>query len=143
MLKIGSIILSVWCALNMLPALGIVGYVAFGNIHPLLPARFSEAEINAISPNVLDTINGMAVFANGHVVALCLIALIAIWKGLNKKVVWVFWALLISMTAASLAGFAAGYVDRTHYYDPSIISALLLAAGFTCAAMGLFRFTKS
>jgi len=139
-LKIGAIILSLWSLMNMLPAIGVVVYVAvLDKIHPLLPMRFCGEEIDAIQPTVLDTINGMAVFANSHVFALCLIVLIATWQGLAKGVRWVFWALLASMSASVVAGFVASYVDQSHYYSPSIISAVLLAIGFGFTAVGLFK----
>lgn len=139
-LKIGALILSLWSLMNMLPAIGVVAYIAvLDKIHPLLPMRFPAEQIGAIDPAVLATINGMAVFANGHVFALCLIALVAIWKGLAKGVRWVFWTSLVSMSASVVAGFAASYTDQSHYYGPSIISALILAIGFGFAANGIFR----
>ncbi|MEM9495893.1 MAG: hypothetical protein AAGA09_07805 [Pseudomonadota bacterium] len=128
----------------MLPALGIVVYVSFlGRLHPLISMRFTEAEISAVSPSVLDTINGMAVFANGHVFALGLVALVAIWKGLVLRQKWIFWTLLIALNASMLIGFMATYVDRSHTYGPSIVSAMILVVGFGLAALDLFGSKKA
>ncbi|RZV35888.1 MAG: hypothetical protein EX271_12645, partial [Acidimicrobiales bacterium] len=99
MLKLGSAILSLLCVLSMVPALGVAMYLTVtDNIHPLLPMRFSGAEISAINPDIVATINGMGVFATGNEVAFYLLAIIAIWKGLYWRKIWVFWALLLSLS---------------------------------------------
>lgn len=140
MLKTGSIILSLWSVLNLLPALYMIVHITvLGNNHPLLSTRFSEDDISAISPSLLATINGMAVYANGLVIGFCGLSLIAIWKGLNKTTMWTFWALLISSIAVVLAGFVSDYVSETNYYTASIVSALILIAGFILVTAGLFR----
>ena len=139
MLKVGSVILSVWSAINMAIALGFVGTVLLGNNHPVLTQRISAEEMSSLSSTVVDTANSMAVFGNGTLVAFCLLTLFGIWNGVQRRVVWVFWALLGSMVVAMLAGFAGDYVSGTSYLIASIPSALILAAGFTCTALGLFR----
>ena len=54
MLKIGSIILSLWCILGMIPSAAIFVMITFlGGNAPPLAIQFSEAEISAISLDVL------------------------------------------------------------------------------------------
>ena len=140
MLRVGSIILSIYCAVNIIPALFIIVSITFlGKNHPLLEMRISQDEITTLSPEVLALINSMAIFANGGVIALCLLSLIAIWVGLKRRIKWVFWALLTAMSFYVLAGLVADIVSQSHYYTARIASVLIPALGFALVAIGLFK----
>ena len=138
MLKTGSIILSLWSILSMLPALGIVvNTVVSGNTTPIFSGH--TVELATLSPQLLATMNSVPVFANGTYAAFCTLLLAVIWFGLNRGAGWVFWTLLASMSIALVSGFAADHVGQAAYPEVSYLSALFIAAGFTCSAIGLFR----
>ena len=140
MLKLGSIILGLWNVLYAIAALAfLVIMMVQGKNTPVLTIRFSEQEIAAMSPALLDTINSISIYANGLTVALCTLALLVIWKGLSRRNHWAFWALVLSMSAAFLAGLAGDYVSGANYYDASIVSAVILASGFAATAIGIFK----
>ena len=139
MLKTGSVILSIWSGLNLVPSLGILTLVVFLDKNaPALSVLLTEDEISMLSADVLATANSIAAFANGLNVAFCILFLIAVWKGLMLKIEWVFWALLVSSAFALVAGIAGDYVVGTQFPEVNIISGMILAVGFACAAKELF-----
>ena len=140
MLKAGSTILSIWCGLNIIPSIGILASILFLNGNtPALTALLSASEVSALDSDILATANSIAVFANGLNVALCLLFLIAIWKGLFLKMKWVFWALVSASIFALIAGAGADYVVGTQFPEINVISGLILAVGFLCAARDIFQ----
>ena len=140
MLKSGCIILSIWSALNIIPSIGIVvGILFLGKNTPALTALLSDAEVNALGIAVLDTANSIAVFANGLNIGLCLLMLIAIWKGLFQKMTWAFWALVSASGFALLAGIGADVVVGTQFPEINAISGLILLTGFLLSAKEVFR----
>lgn len=143
MLKTGTTILSIWAGLNLLPSFGILILILFqGKNAPALSVLLSEEEISGLSSDLLATVNSIAAFANGLNVAFCLLFLFAIWRGLNRKIEWVFWALLLSTVFALLAGIAGDYIVGTKFPEVNVISGLILAVGFICSAIGIFEFGK-
>ena len=143
MLKLGAVILSIWGGLNLLPSSGILVLILFQNKNaPALSVLLSEEEISGLSSDLLATVNSIAAFANGLNVAFCLLFLFAIWRGLNRKIEWVFWALLLSTVFALLAGIAGDYIVGTKFPEVNVISGLILAVGFICSAIGIFEFGK-
>ena len=144
MLKLGAVILSIWGGLNLLPSFGILVLILFQNKNaPALSVLLSEEEITALSADAIAAVNSIAAFANGLNVVFCLLFLIAIWKGLNRKVEWVFWALLISSFFALMAGIAGDYVVGTQFPEVNVLSGLILVVGFICSAVGIFKSGKN
>ncbi|WP_411029481.1 hypothetical protein [Spongiimicrobium sp. 3-5] len=139
-LKIGSIILSVWSSLNFFPSLYVALSILFLDKHPPgLYAVLKEENINAMSAPMLATVDSIGLFANLSVAAFNLLMLVAIWKGLNKRIIWVYWALLASSTLAILAGVAADYAVGYAFPEVNIISAAILIIGFVFSGIGLFK----
>ncbi|WP_299531667.1 hypothetical protein [Ulvibacterium sp.] len=139
-LKIGSIVLSVWSGLNLFPSLYVVvGILFLGEHPPGLYAILSAEDIQSMSPDMLATVDSIGLFANLSVVALNALMLIAIWKGLINRVLWVFWALLVAFIFALLAGIAADYAVNFAFPEVNLVSALILALGFIFSGIGLFK----
>lgn len=139
MLKTGVVILSVWSSLNLLPSIYvIIGVLFLGHHPPGLYAILTEDAVNALSPEVLATVDSIGLFANLSVAAFNVVALVAIWKGLNQRVRWVFWALVPSFSLALLAGVAADYAVGFTFPEVNLISALILAVGLGFSGIGLF-----
>jgi hypothetical protein len=138
-LKLGSLLLSLWSVLNLLPSAWILVLILLREQNaPALSVLLTEAQIRGLGHEYLATANSMAVFANGLNVAFCLLFTIGIWKGLAGRVRWVFWALLASAFVALLAGVGGDYVVGTRFPQVNVVSGLLLGAGFACCARGIF-----
>lgn len=140
LLKIGCLVLSLWSALNLLASLLVVliPVVFFGEIAPALIDSLSDSEVLNLNDSVVRNANGIAVFANGVNIAFCSIMLIAIWHGLYRRVKWVFWALLLSLSLISFAGFAADYVAGFPHPEVNAISGAILAVGLVCSSIAIF-----
>ena len=140
MLKLGSGILSIWLILNFIPSSVIVVDTLFRGGHtPALYAVLTEEEVSSLSAEVLTTIDSIAVFANGTNIAFSILALPAVWMGLNRRQAWAFWVLLAGFAAALIGGTAADYVVGWKFPWVNVLSGGILACGFGCAAVGLFR----
>jgi|GEM_PF-1593773 len=141
LLRTGCVVLSVWSVLNILASLivVIIPVVFGGETAPALLDSLSANEIQGLSDGIERNANGIAVFANGLNIAFCTLALFAIWQGLHKKMKWVFWALLVSLSLNVLAGTLADYVVGLLHPEVNIISAAILAVGLGCSAQSIFR----
>ena len=138
MLKIGCAILSIWTVLNLIPSGMIIVDTIFSGGHtPGLYLLLTEDEVSSLEPDVVATMDSIAVFANGLNIAFCLLALFTIWHGLRRRQRWAFWGLLAGFTFAVLAGVGADYEVGWAAPMVNVISAAILMVGFTCAAMGL------
>lgn len=73
MLKLGSVLLSLWGVFNLAPSLGILFLILFlGRYATALSVLLTEAQVSALGDDVRATANSIAVFANGLNVAFCL-----------------------------------------------------------------------
>jgi hypothetical protein len=139
MLRLGSIVISAWAVLNLIPSLAILANTIFfdGN-SPAIYQILDDEQVQTLSKEIRTSINSVAVYANGLNVALCLLALVVVWLGLNRRVRWAFWGLLVAFATALLAGTAGDYVLGTVHPEINIISGIILAFGFVFSARGLF-----
>ena len=139
MLKIGCAILSIWTVLNLIPSGVILIDTIWGDGHtPGIYLLLTEEEVAGLEPDVVATMDSMAVFANDLNIAFCLVSLVTIWFGLIRRQKWAFWGLLAGFTFAVLAGVGADYEVGLAAPMVNVISAGILAAGLVCAAIGLF-----
>lgn len=140
MLQLGSLVLSFWTVLNLIPSLAIlVNTLLLGGNSPAIYQVLDHEEVELLSTKVRASINSVAIYANGLNVAFCLLALFVIWFGLYRRIRWAFWALLAGFTSALFAGTAGDHVLGLVHPEINILSAILLAVGFLLVAMGLFR----
>lgn len=140
MLKTGCLILSAWIVLNLIPStMIVVGTLFFGGHTPALYLILTEEEVGALSPEVLATMDSIAVFANGLNLAFCLVSIFTIWWGLHRRQVWAFWGLLVGFALVLLAGVGADYEVGTAAPMVNVISGSILALGFAISAVGMFR----
>ena len=144
MLKLGSMLLSLWSVLNLLPSTWILVSILFrGGNAPGLTGVLTEPQVRALGREALAAGNSIAVFANGLNVAFCLLFTVVVWQGLVRQSAWAFWALCASALVALLAGVGADYVVGTRFPEVNVVSGLLLAAGFSCCAPTIFRRVES
>ena len=139
MLKIGAIILSTWSALNALPSLAILFHVLCRNGNaPGFTTSLTDAQVAGLPLEVLAAANSVAVYANGLNVALSVLFVASIWKGLVRGVKWVFWAVCAAAALTVLAGIGGDYMVGTRHPGINLISLALVAVGIGCSARGLF-----
>ena len=130
MLKLGSILLSLWSVFNLLPSTWILVSILFrGGNAPGLTGVLTEAQVRALGAEALAAANSIAVFANGLNAAFCLLFAVVVWQGLVRRSAWAFWALSASALVALLAGVGADHVVGTRFPEVNVVSGLLLAAG--------------
>ena len=140
MLRPGCILLTAWTALNLIPSAVILIHTILGGGHTLaLYALLTEEDVGALSPEVLATVDSIAVFANGTNLAFCAVSLFVIWRGLYRRKVWAFPALSAGFTLALLAGVGGDYEVGFAAPMVNVISAAMLALGLSLSAAGMFR----
>lgn len=140
MLKVGCCVLTLWAGLNLLASGKIIVDTVLKRGHtPAIYLILSESEVNALHPDVLATIDSIAVFANGLNIAFCTVALFLIWRGLVRRRRWSFLALLCGILAAWTAGVAADFIVGNVAIWVSVVSFLFIAIGFFAVAIGWSR----
>ena len=141
LLKTGCLMLSIWSLLNLLASLFVVviPVVFGGEIAPALLDSLSDIEIHSLNEGIKRNANSIAVFANVMNIAFCTLTLFAIWQGLYRGVRWVFWALLVSLTLAVIAGSVADYVAGLLHPEVNLISGGIITVGLACSALAIFK----
>ena len=140
MLKTGCVVLSFWGVGNLLPSAWILASILLGRMNaPGLYMLLTVDQARGLAPDVLASANSIGVYANGLNVAYGLLFTIAVWKGVARRVEWVFWALVASAIFALIAGVGADYVVGWQIPMMNTVSALLLAVGFGCCAPSFLR----
>jgi len=141
MLRAGCVLLSVWCAINLLIGFVIViAIVVFNTNAPALPVLFNEMEAHQIDARALATINAIAVFFNAIQAAFCGMCLVVVWVGLWQRARWAYWSLLGTTIYIQAAGLASDYLFfGNRNIVPIAIGAILLLIGFGCSGFAIFR----
>lgn len=140
MIKAGSVVLTVWCVLNLLVGAGVVLYiVALGNDAPVLEMSVTEGEIQALNPEVLAATNSIAIFLNACIASVCLLSLFVIWGGLIKRQKWAFWSLLSSMGVLLVGGYLSDSVLGNPNLLAMNLGTLVLLLGFGLSGYAIFR----
>lgn len=140
MLKLGSLVLGLWSALNLVPSAWIlVSVLVFGENVPGLTSVLTESQIQSLGDEELAAANSIGVYANGLSVAYCLLFAVAVWRGLLRRTKWVFWALMASAVVTLLGGVGADYVVGIRLPELNVISGMILATGFACCGSAIFR----
>ncbi|MEO1084143.1 MAG: hypothetical protein AAFY88_07865 [Acidobacteriota bacterium] len=138
MLRIGCWILTLWTVMNGIASLSLLVRILYFDGHtPALYLLLSEADVGGLAPEVLATVDSIAVFANATNVAFCVLVLCMIWRGLRRRIRWSFTALVAGFSIAVLGGVAADAV--VHFAAPwvNLTSTALLGAGLGLSWLGL------
>ena len=137
MLKTGAWVLSIWCAINGLLALIILGYViVLRQDSPILQvAGFSPAEIAALSARTLGALNAFTLLYNSCSLAVSILA----WPLIRRELVAgdrrAFWRLVIVIGwIEGMAFWASAYVGHGRWQVNVLQTALYLAGTGLCAS---------
>jgi hypothetical protein len=110
MLRKGGVILSVWCWLNVLPAVASLFFIAQGRHAPALRMRFAADEIPPLDSRVLSVVDGLGTLLNTLIAIYCItcffLVRMFIVKG-HRGALWVF-----ALGAAAIQ--TASYVVSGH-----------------------------
>lgn len=138
LLKMGQVLLSLWAVLNLVASMVIiVGVVGFEQNAPAVHQLFDEQEVLEMDPRIRDSLNSVAVFANGLNAAFSLLALVVIWIALQQRKQWALFALAASFVIAWLAGTLGDYVVGNQHPEISVVSGLIVVVGILLAACSI------
>ena len=140
MLRTGAVLLSLWTVGNLLLALGILfSLLALGKNAPALLILYGTIAPVEIDPRALATINALAVVFNAGAASLCGLSLTVIWAALVRRISWAFWAVTGALSFIQAAGFASDAFLGNRNLTANLASSFLLLAGFSFAAVGIFK----
>lgn len=140
MLRVGTLILTMWTGFNLVLALCILfAILVLGKNAPALLILYGDTHATGMDPRALSTINALAVIFNACAAALCGLALAVIWFALLHKARWAFWSVAASLAFVQAAGFASDSYLGDKDLLANIASSLLLLFGLVLVAFGLLR----
>ena len=140
MLKKGAMILSVWCLLNILPGVGSLLFISFGNHAPGLRMQFTVEEIPTLDVRTLATADGLATLLNTLIAVYCASAFFIIRRCLVKGERWSFFVLALGTLSIQIAGYVSdGFFFMGKNTLVLNISSLLLLVGFGLSAAEMFK----
>jgi hypothetical protein len=138
-LKAGAVLLSIWSGLNLLVAVAVTAMTVTGQPPPALSLLFADTEIRGLDKNILAVVNAQAALANPSVVALCIVVLAIIWKGLIARAWWTFWILAAALVPLQVFGFVSDAFLGHHNLVANVASTLVLTAGLSLSGHALRR----
>jgi len=140
MLKKGSIVLSIWCAINFVLALVILGYViVLKKDTPILQvAAFSEAEIANLSAKTIAALNCFTILYN----SCSLMISVLMWRLIRKNLVagekWAFWTLAGVIGFIELMAFLASSYIGNGRWQVNLVQSILYITGISLSGYSLF-----
>lgn len=140
MLKIGSIILSIWSGVNfLLASLILTSILVFKNDAPILVMVFESSEIAGMDARVISSINALAILYNSFAVALSMLALFVIWSSLIRGQKLAFWLLLITIAFIEILAFIASAPIGNVRWQVNVILSALYVMGIGLAGYSIFK----
>lgn len=132
-LRIGAGLLLAWSGLNLLVAAAVTLLTLAGRDAPVLAMVLDDAGIAALDPRVLGVVNAQAVFANPCVVALCLLVMVLVVRGVRAGIRWAHTALVVALVPLQAFGFASDAFLQHRNLAANVVSSVVLVAGLVLA----------
>jgi hypothetical protein len=145
MLKKGSVVLSIWCIINFLLALIILGYViVLKKDSPILQvASFSQTEIASLSAKTIAALNCFTILYNSCSLVISVLTWPLIQKNLIAGQKSAFWMLVFVIGFVEvMAFFASSYIGNGRWQVNVVQSALYLV-GIGLSGWSLFKGDKA
>ncbi len=140
MLKVGSIILTVWSSINfLLAAMILISIIFFKNNAPIMFIVFEESEIAELDVKVVSSIKSLAILFNSCAASLSLLTILVIWTSLINGQRWAFWALLITIGLVQIMGFIADSAIANKTLGASMGLTVIYLVGIAMAGYGLVK----
>jgi hypothetical protein len=140
MLKKGSFVLTIWCAINFFLALLILCYVlVLKKDSPILQvASFSAAEIASLSAKTVAAFNSFTILYNSCALAVSVLAWPLIRKSLAAGQVSAFWRLLFAIGFIEVMAFLASSYIGNGRWQVNVLQSILYVAGIGLSGYSLF-----
>ena len=141
MLKQGSNVLSVWCAINFILAFVILCYViVLKRDSPILQvASFSEAEIAGLGGKTIATLNCFTILYN----SCSLIVSVLTWPLIRKDLVAgeksAFWTLVFVIGFVEVMAFLASSYIGHGRWQVNVLQSILYLAGISLSGFSIFK----
>jgi len=144
MLRRGSIVLSIWCAINFILALIILFYViVFKQNSPILQvASFSEVEITSFSAKTIAALNCFTILYNSCSLVVSVLTWPLIRKNLIASQKSAFWMLVFVIGFVEMmAFFASSYIGHGRW-QVNVVQSVLYVVGVGLSGYSLFKRDK-
>jgi hypothetical protein len=141
MLRKGSIVLSIWCVINFILALVILGYVTVlkQNSPILQVASFSEAEIASLSAKTMAALNCFTILYNSCSLVISVLTWPLIRKNLIAGEKSAFWRLVVVIGFIEvMAFFASAYIGHGRW-QVNVVQSALYVVGIGLSGYSLFK----
>jgi hypothetical protein len=141
MLRRGSIVLSIWCAINFILAFVILCYViVLKEDSPILQvASFSETEIASLSAKTIASLNTLTILYNSCSVVVSVLVWTIIRKNLVAGQKWAFWVLLFVIGFVEVMAFIASAPIGNARWQVNVVQSVLYVVGIGLAGFALFK----
>jgi len=141
MLKKGSIVLSIWCAINFVLALVILGYViVLKKDTPILQvAAFSEAEIANLSAKTIAALNCFTILYNSCSLVISVLTWPLIRKNLVAGEKSAFWMLVFAIGFVEMMAFLASSYIGHGRWQVNVLQSILYIVGIGLSGYSLFQ----
>ena len=110
-----------------------------GRDAPALGMLFSKAEMARLDGRAVAVVNAQAAITNPCIVALCVLVLVVVWKGLVNGKRWAFWAIALVLLPLQIFGFVSDAFLGHRNLVANVASSVILVSGVTLAGFGLRR----
>jgi hypothetical protein len=131
--KLGAIVVSVWCGLNILVA-GAVTVQTLRGHTPILAMTVTDG--GPLDPRLVGVIYAQAALANPLIVAFCALVLIVLWRCFARGEGWAFWALVAVLGPIQAFGFVSDRFLGNHNLTANLVSSVLLVVGLSLCDVG-------
>ncbi len=145
MLKKGSIILSIWCAINFFLAVTILFYVmVLKQDSPILQVvSFSEAEIASLSAKTIAALNCFTILYNSCSLVISVLTWPLIRKNLVAGQKSAFWMLAFGIGFIEVMAFIASSYIGNGRWQVNVIQSVLYLVGIGLSGYSLFKGDKN
>ncbi len=144
MLKKGSLVLSIWCVINLILASIILCYVIIlKEKSPILQvASFSEAEIASLSAKVIASLNALTILYNSCSVVVSVLVWLLIRKSLITGQRWAFWVLLFVIGFVEVMAIIASAPIGNARWQVNVVQSVLYVVGIGLSGYSLLKGDK-
>jgi hypothetical protein len=136
-MRVGAILLSIWSGLNLIVAVHVTAATLAGASPPALALVLDEPRIARLDPQVIAVVHAQAALANPCVIALCLLVLVLVWRGVVARARWAWWTLVAALVPLLAFGFVSdGYLGH-HNLAANLVSTAILTTGLALTGLAL------
>lgn len=138
-LKIGIVLLTVWCGLEIVVAAWVTAVTFAGGPPPALALVMSKARISTVDPIAVAVINAQAAILNPCICVVCTMALVLAWRGLARGQRWTLWLLTGTLLPLQVTAFGSDNFLGHRNLSANLISTLMLTAPLALCGAGSRR----